>query len=157
MARILAASSGGGHLEQLILIAPAFAGHDWQIATTNPAQARMHGISDPLPLPDCNLHQPVNSLRCALAALSLVRKLRPDVVISTGAAPGFFCILWGRLFGARTLWVDSVANAERLSLSGRLARHVADHCLTQWEHLADGNKLYYSVSPVSANGTDLRL
>lgn len=146
MARILAASSGGGHLEQLMLIAPAFAGHDWYLATTNTAQAHMHGIGSPLPLPDCNLNQPISALQCAVAALNVVRQTRPEVVISTGAAPGFFCILWGRLSGACTLWVDSVANAERLSLSGRLARHVAHRCLTQWEHLADGNQVHYSGS-----------
>lgn len=146
MARILAAVSGGGHLEQLMLLSGAFAGHDVRIATPNIQQAQLHGAPDPLPLPDCNLNQPVNSLHCAIAALKLVLKTRPDLVISTGAAPGFFCILWGRLLGARTLWIDSVANAGRLSLSGRLASRVADRCLTQWEHLADGTRVQYAGS-----------
>jgi hypothetical protein len=61
---------------------------------------------------------------------------RPEVVVSTGSAPGFFCLLAGRLIGARTLWIDSVANAEQLSMSGRLSRAVAHQCWTQWEHLA---------------------
>ena len=36
----------------------------------------------------------------------------------------------------RTMWIDSVANTERLSLSGWLARPVADAWLVQWEHLS---------------------
>ena len=59
-----------------------------------------------------------------------------DVVISTGAAPGLLCLPAARLIGARTLWIDSIANGERLSLSGRIARRLAHECLTQWEHLA---------------------
>jgi hypothetical protein len=62
--------------------------------------------------------------------------MRPDVVISTGAAPGFLALRLGRLLGARTIWVDSVANGEELSMSGKLAGRYADLWLTQWEHLA---------------------
>jgi len=62
---------------------------------------------------------------------------RPSVVVSTGAAPGYLAIRCARLMGARTLWIDSVANIEELSMSGRLASTTADLCLTQWPHLAD--------------------
>lgn len=146
MARILVAVSGGGHFEQMQLLLPAMQGQDWQLASADPAQARFHGIANPLPLPDCNLNQPINALHCAMVALKLVRQLRPDMVISTGAAPGFFCILWGRILGARTVWIDSVANAQRLSLSGRIARRIAHRCLTQWEHLADGKNVHFAGS-----------
>jgi hypothetical protein len=46
---------------------------------------------------------------------------RPDVVITTGAASGYFAVRIGKFFGARTLFLDSIANAERLSLSARMA------------------------------------
>jgi UDP-N-acetylglucosamine:LPS N-acetylglucosamine transferase len=65
-----------------------------------------------------------------------VVKIRPDVVISTGAAPGLFGIIFGRLVGARTIWVESIANAEMLSLSGRIALKFSHIVLTQWPHLA---------------------
>ena len=39
--------------------------------------------------------------------------------------------------GCRTLWVDSIANGERLSTSGRLARKVATKVLSQWPDVAD--------------------
>ena len=105
--------------------------------TTDAAVARLHGIEGARTLPDCNKDRPLRSLWCAVVALWLVVKSRPDVILSTGAAPGFFCIFFGRLIGARTLWIDSVANAERLSLSGRMASKIAHECLTQWEHLAN--------------------
>jgi hypothetical protein len=40
------------------------------------------------------------------------------------------------------VWVDSVANAEELSLSGKMASEKADLCLTQWPHLASGAVAY---------------
>lgn len=112
-------------------------------ATTMIELARHHGIDAAHSLPDCNQEQPLRALACAAKAFALVRRLRPQVVVSTGAAPGFFCILAGRLFGARTLWIDSVANQEKLSLSGWLALHVAHECWTQWPQLADGERLRF--------------
>jgi hypothetical protein len=66
----------------------------------------------------------------------LMLRLRPAVVVTTGAAPGFAAIVFGRLLGARTVWVDSIANGEALSNSGARAGRWAHVWLTQWEHLA---------------------
>ena len=60
---------------------------------------------------------------------------RPDVVISSGAAPGFFAVMLGKFFGAKTIWIDSIANAEELSLSGKKVGAFADLWLTQWPNL----------------------
>jgi hypothetical protein len=73
----------------------------------------------------------------------IVFKERPDVIISTGAAPGYIAIRLGKLFGARSIWVDSIANVEQLSMSGALAGGRADLWLTQWPHLAKENGPYY--------------
>jgi hypothetical protein len=70
-------------------------------------------------------------------------RTRPDVVVSTGAAPGYFALRIGKILGARTVWIDSIANAEALSRTGTLVRPWADLWLTQWPHLAaDGGPAY---------------
>lgn len=143
MKRVLIAASGGGHLDQLSMIVPAIGDPRVLLATTHSAQARLRGYDRIETLPDCNITQPIRSLRCAIAAFGLVARARPEITVSTGAAPGLFCIFWGRVLGARTLWIDSIANAERLSLSGRIASHIAHDCLTQWEELADGDKIKF--------------
>ena len=72
----------------------------------------------------------------ALQILWILLRTRPHIVVSTGAAPGYFAVRLGKLLGARTIWIDSIANVEKLSLSGqRIGRH-ADLWLTQWPHLA---------------------
>lgn len=132
---MLAAASSGGHWEQLMMLRSTLDRYDVHFATTDAQTAARNGIEDASILPDCNKDRPLRSALCALVAAWLVLRIRPKVVISTGAAPGFFCILAGRLIGARTLWIDSIANGERLSMCGRLSKTVAHQCLTQWEHL----------------------
>ena len=143
MVKILAVASGGGHWDQLMLLRDAFDGQKVAFATTDQEQAEARQIEDAYSLPDCNLDRPLRSLWCLLCAARLLTKLRPRTVITTGAAPGLFCIMIGRLLGARTLWIGSVANAERLSLSGRMAMRIAHVCLTQWQHLEGNNGPYY--------------
>jgi hypothetical protein len=72
----------------------------------------------------------------ALTLLWIMIVERPDVVISTGAAPGYFALRFGKLLGARTIWVDSIANVDELSLAGSKVGRFADLWLTQWPHLA---------------------
>nr|WP_298925279.1 glucuronosyltransferase [uncultured Erythrobacter sp.] len=126
-----------------MLLRTALERYDTHFATTDGDIAVQHGIKGASLLPDCNQNRPFRSAWCGMVALWLVLRLRPDVVISTGAAPGFFCILAGRLIGAKTLWIDSVANGEKLSMCGRLSMTFAHECLTQWEHLASEPKPAY--------------
>lgn len=135
--RILAVASGGGHFVQLRRMRPAWEHCEVHYLTTlaeygselEPG-ARLHLVND------ANRWDKVGIARMALRVLWLVVRLRPGVVISTGAAPGYFALRFGKLLGARTIWVDSIANAEELSMTGRMAGKHADLWLTQWEHLA---------------------
>jgi hypothetical protein len=73
---------------------------------------------------------------CALKIVWILLRHRPHVVLSTGALPGYLAIRLGKMLGARTVWIDSIANVDELSMSGqRIGRH-ADMWLTQWAHLA---------------------
>ena len=68
---------------------------------------------------------------------SIIARERPELVITTGALPGLIALVLAKaICGARTIWIDSIANCERLSSSGRQARRFADVWLTQWPELA---------------------
>jgi len=134
--KVLAVASGGGHWEQLLIVSDSFSEHEVHFATTIAGLAEKSGIERVHLLHDCNRRQPLATLRSCLDVLRVVLAIKPDVVVSTGAAPGLLALAFGKLRGARTIWIDSIANSEQLSMSGNLARHVADLHLTQWEHLA---------------------
>jgi UDP-N-acetylglucosamine:LPS N-acetylglucosamine transferase len=136
--KVLAVSSSGGHWVQLQRLVPAFEGCDVVFATTDAGYA-VEVAPRPLHLVrDATRWDKLGSLVLLLQMARLVLRLRPDVVITTGAAPGCFAIVFGRLVGARTIWVDSIANVERMSLSGRIVRPFTGLWLTQWEPLAAG-------------------
>jgi UDP-N-acetylglucosamine:LPS N-acetylglucosamine transferase len=144
--RVLAIASGGGHWQQLMRLRPAFRGQHPIYVTTNPAYSVDVPGDELFVVTDANRNEPVNLVRSALGMLVRVLKTRPDVVISTGAAPGLFGILFGRLIGARTIWIDSIANAEKLSMSGRIASRIAHVTLTQWPHLQEAQAPRYEGS-----------
>lgn len=144
--RLLAVSSSGGHWSQLMLLREAFGGHEVAYACTIVGAGRPHGIADMALLPDCNRHSLASLPALALAALRLVSRIRPDVVVSTGALPGLACIVLGRLMGARTVWVESMANSEQLSRCGAWASWIAHDCLVQWPALEWPGRTRYAGS-----------
>jgi hypothetical protein len=145
--RVLAISSRGGHWTQLRRLRRAFEGCDTIWASTDPGLAKEVAPDRFVLVPDASRWDRVRLVWSILCVLWLVVRTRPDAIVSTGAAPGFFALRFGRIVGARTLWLDSFANAEELSLSGRKASAFADVALTQWSHLGE------PLPPVSALGT----
>lgn len=134
--KVLAVASGGGHWEQLMLLRSAMDKHDVLYGTTTMGLAERDGLDDVVYLPDCNRSSMAQAFKCLSASWRLVRDTKPDVVITTGALPGLFCLVIGRLRGARTVWIDSLANFEKPSMSGQFARRFSTLWLTQWENLA---------------------
>jgi hypothetical protein len=137
--RVLAVSSGGGHWVQLLRTLPAFAGCDVAFVTVNGAYRDQVPTRRFYVVNDATRWNKLGLIRMLCRLMTIVLRERPDVIISTGAAPGYFAIRIGRLLGARTIWIDSIANVERLSLSGQKIGAHADLWLTQWPQLASAD------------------
>lgn len=142
--RIMAIASGGGHWVELMRLIPAWDGCSVTYATTDPgfrAEVEAIAASRGQPKPgyhvvlEANRWQKLRLVRSLLGVARILLKTRPDVVITTGAAPGYFAIRLAPLVGARTIWLDSIANADELSLAGQKAGRHSDLWLTQWPHL----------------------
>jgi UDP-N-acetylglucosamine:LPS N-acetylglucosamine transferase len=133
--RVLLIASGGGHWVQLCRLRAAFADCDTQFVTTLSGTSAPIGDRPVIVVRDASRQEPLQLILLAARLFRLMVAFRPDIVVTTGAAPGLIALQVGRLFGARTVWIDSIANAEELSLSGKLAGRVADLWLTQWEPL----------------------
>lgn len=140
--KILAVASAGGHWIQLLRIRKAFEGAEIVYISTHKSypldgsQCRYYSIID------ANRWNKLRLIQMAFQIKSIIDTEKPDYIISTGAAPGLAAILWGRLKGSKTIWVDSIANVERISLSGRLIKPFVDLHITQWPHLAKGKTIY---------------
>jgi len=137
--RVMAIASGGGHWVQLLRLRPAIADCDVTYVTTVPSYQAAVGNASFRVVTDATAATKLRLLVLASQLIWLMICIRPDVVISTGAAPGCLAIRLGKLFGCRTLWIDSIANANTLSRSGRLVLGHADVVLSQWEHVAQSD------------------
>jgi UDP-N-acetylglucosamine:LPS N-acetylglucosamine transferase len=142
---VLAIASAGGHLVQLCRLMPSWDGCDVVVITTSASyQTEVDSAAALSGLPrtrfgvvtEANRWQKLRLIRTTLEIAVALMRYRPDVLITTGAAPGYIALRLASLAGIRTVWVDSMANADALSLSGEMAGRHADLWLTQWPHLA---------------------
>jgi UDP-N-acetylglucosamine:LPS N-acetylglucosamine transferase len=145
--KLLAVASGGGHWVQMLRIKQAFEGCEVAFVTVHESYRvqvpghRFYVVSD------ANRFNKFGLMKAAGTLVKIVWNEKPDIVVSTGAAPGYLALRLGRLLGARTIWLDSIANVEELSMSGSQIGHFADLWLTQWPHIArpDGPRYEGSV------------
>jgi UDP-N-acetylglucosamine:LPS N-acetylglucosamine transferase len=142
MKKVLAIASGGGHWKQLMLLKPAFESQNTKYITTIAGLPEQNGISQSAIVCDSNKNEKIRAIYSFLQLIYIFVRFWPDVVITTGAAPGFLGLCLGKIFLKKTIWIDSVANAEELSLCGKLSTKFADIVLTQWELLADKSIRY---------------
>ena len=154
--RVVAIASGGGHWVQLLRLRPAFDGCDVTYVTVSEAYGadvlgeRLRVIND------ATRWNKIGLVKMAAKIGWIMLRTRPDVVVTTGAAPGYFAIRIGKVLGARTIWLDSVANVEQLSLSGQRVGKHADLWLTQWRHLAGGSMDNWKENNARIDGRDAR-
>jgi len=138
--RICVGASAGGHMNQLLKLLEM--SRNWPkpplfcVTTLEALAEKLAQLGPVYIIGECNRRHLLKTLRVLMRSLKVVIKERPDVVITTGSLPLAMVCLSAKLFGAKIVWIDSIANIERLSLSGRMIRHLADLFLTQWPELA---------------------
>jgi UDP-N-acetylglucosamine:LPS N-acetylglucosamine transferase len=146
--KVCLTASAGGHLSQLLKLGSAWSGKEtFWITTTKVVRDSLEGWGTVYIVGECNRQHPLRVMVVFFHLLRILRRERPDVVISTGAAPGCMVAVLGHLLGAKVIWLDSITNVSRLSLSGRLVRPFADLFLVQWPELA---RKYRGVEYVGA-------
>lgn len=137
-------ASAGGHMNQLLCLLqhndswpeqPSF-----YVTTLKVLAPLLREKGPTYIVGECNRYHPFKAFVTLLRGIRIAWKERPDVVITTGSMPlAFFCLA-AKFLGARIIWIDSIANCEHFSLSGRLIKPFADLFLTQWPELAQKDK-----------------
>ncbi|AVO32350.1 MULTISPECIES: oligosaccharide biosynthesis protein Alg14 [Stenotrophomonas] len=135
--KIVAAASFGGHWIQLLRLKKLLDQHTTTYVSTNRELGEFIPDNNFYCVRDSAAENKLGLLITFTQALFIIIKVRPDIVISTGAAPGLAFVFWGRIFGAKTIWLDSVANAEEMSRSGRIAKRYSSLWLSQWPDVAE--------------------
>ncbi|HET9160983.1 MAG TPA: glycosyltransferase [Caulobacteraceae bacterium] len=136
--KVLAIASAGGHWVQMQLLAKAaFADYEVAFVSTYADQAEAVAGHRFYRITDVTRRNVPRMVRTSLELVRVLLKERPDVVVTTGALPGLLGIVLAKtMTHARTVWIDSIANCDEMSSSGKQARRFADRWLTQWPELA---------------------
>lgn len=144
--KLCLAASGGGHVRQLLDLAPVWSAHDYFFVTEDTAlgaslaeEHRTYFVPH-VAIGQVRLGSPIRmiagSIKSFFRSAKIIWKERPDVVISTGAGAVFFAVAWARLFGARTVVVESFARFDRPSIFSRVASPWAHHLIVQSKALS---------------------
>lgn len=145
--KLIAVASVGGHWVQLLRLKKLFEKYDTVFVTTRSDFASM--VDGPFyAISDFNRNDMGGFFRATISLIRIIRKEDPHIMITTGAAPGLLALIIGRFFGVKTIWLDSIANVEELSMSGRIASKFCSRVYTQWPDLAT-NKIVYAGNVLS--------
>ena len=141
--KVIAVASIGGHWIQLQRIArPMEEKYEMVYVSNHPKCATMVKGQKFYQTADFSRSDAWKLIPSFFNAVKMIFREKPDAIITTGAAPGLVFLMAGKLLGRKTIWIDSIANAEHLSASGRIASMFASRTYTQWKDLAIGKIQY---------------
>jgi beta-1,4-N-acetylglucosaminyltransferase len=137
-ADLLLVCSCGGHLVQLVALREAWEPFSRAWVTFDKSDARSLLAGEDVTYAYGPTNRSVkNLLRNALVAWRTIGRVRPKVVLTTGAGIAVPFAWVGRLRGARVVYVESLARIAGPSLSYRLIAPVAERRYVQWPELQE--------------------
>ena len=143
--KVLFISSTGGHLEELTQLKSMFDKYDYYIVTEktksnlslknkypNRVSYLIYGSYTTL---GKKFIYPFKLLLNCFKSLFIYIKVRPKYIVSTGAhTAGPMCYL-GKIFGSKIIYIETFANRNRKTATGRLIYPIADLFIVQWEEM----------------------
>lgn len=136
--RVLLVCSPGGHLQQMLALEPAWRGAQRSWVTLAGADVGYLLTEERVELGHGPTNRSIaNLVRNLALAWRVVRRERPDAILSTGAGLAVPFFLVGKLLRRRLVYVESVTRTETISLSGRLVYRLADRFFVQWPDAAE--------------------
>ncbi|MEA5616604.1 PssD/Cps14F family polysaccharide biosynthesis glycosyltransferase [Cronbergia sp. UHCC 0137] len=133
---ILLVCSSGGHFKALQQLHPFWENQErvWVTFRTKTTEAALIEEKVYWAYSPTNRNLP-NLLRNLLLAGKLIIKIKPKVIISTGAGVAVPFLILGKLLGSKTVFIESVTRINTLSLSAKLVLPFLSVLYVQWPQL----------------------
>jgi UDP-N-acetylglucosamine:LPS N-acetylglucosamine transferase len=142
--RVLFVSSTGGHLNELLRLNKCFDNYDYYLVTekmkTNDylkdkykgkVSYLVYGTKHHM------LTYPFVLLINCFICLFIYIKHHPDYIVSTGAHVGGVMCLIGKILGSKVIFIETFANINTKTATGRLVYKFADKFIVQWDSMKD--------------------
>ena len=134
--KVCLVGSSGGHLTHLYMLKPFWADKErfWVTFDKEDARSLLEGEIV------CPCHYPTNRnlknlIKNTALAWKLLRREKPELIVSTGAAVAVPFFWLGKLFGAKTIYIEVFDRIDAPTLTGRLVYPVTDRFIVQWEEM----------------------
>ena len=143
---VLFISSTGGHFNELMQLKPMFKKYDYHIITEKDKFTegfkKEYGKKISYMLYATRTHPLVYPFKflwnCILTVIYFI-KIRPKYIVTTGTHnAGPMCLL-GKIFGSKIIYIETFANRNSKTSTGKLVYKFADLFIVQWEEML---KLY---------------
>ena len=132
--KICLVGSSGGHLTHLYMLKPFWNDKErfWVTFNKEDAKSLLKGEKIfPCFFPtNRNIK---NLLKNTALAWSVLRKERPNLIISSGAAVAVPFFYIGKLLGAKLIYIEVFDRIDKPTLTGRLVYPIVDKFIVQWE------------------------
>lgn len=134
--KVCLVGSSGGHLTHLYLLKPFWKDRERFWVTFDKEDARSileNEIFYPCYYPtNRNLK---NLIKNTILAFKILRKARPDIIVSSGAAVAVPFFYLGKIFGAKTVYIEVFDRIDAPTMTGKLVYPVTDRFIVQWEEM----------------------
>jgi UDP-N-acetylglucosamine:LPS N-acetylglucosamine transferase len=135
-ADVLLVCSTGGHLVQLHALAEAWADAARVWVTFDKSDARSLLRDETV----IYAHGPTNRslanlIKNTALAAGVIRRIRPKILVTTGAGVAVPFAWAARAWGAQVVYIESLTRIDAPSMSCRLIAPVAHHVYAQWPEL----------------------
>lgn len=132
--KVCLVGSSGGHLTHLYMLKPFWTGKQRFWVTFDKEDARSMLVRETV----YHCYYPTNRnlknlVKNALLAWSILRRERPDLIVSSGAAVAVPFFYLGKLFGAKLIYIEVFDRIDRPTLTGKLVYPISDRFIVQWE------------------------
>lgn len=134
--KVCLVGSSGGHLTHLYMLKPFWEKQEriWVTFDKEDARSLLEGETF------CPCHYPTNRnlknlVKNTVLAWKILRKEKPDLIVSSGAAVAVPFFWLGKLFGAKTIYIEVFDRIDSGTLTGKLVYPVTDRFIVQWEEM----------------------
>ncbi|MGK4179959.1 PssD/Cps14F family polysaccharide biosynthesis glycosyltransferase [Lapidilactobacillus dextrinicus] len=76
-----------------------------------------------------------NLIKNTVLAYKVIKKERPDLIISSGAAVAVPFFYIGKLFGAKVIYIEVFDRMDKPTLTGKLVYPITDKFIVQWDEM----------------------
>ena len=134
--KVCLVGSSGGHLTHLYMLKPFWENKERFWVTFDKMDANSILKNER----KYYCHYPTNRniknlIKNTFLAIKVLRKEKPNLIISSGAAVAVPFFYLGKLFGAKTVYIEVFDRIDKPTMTGKMVYPITDKFIVQWEEM----------------------